>query len=55
MKLATYSVLTFAMLVAQSPATVSFDAASIKLNNSGQRGTSMRVLPGGASRPPIAR
>jgi uncharacterized protein (TIGR03435 family) len=47
MTLATYSVLTFAMLLAQSPATVSFDAASIKLNNSGQRSTSMRVLPGG--------
>jgi uncharacterized protein (TIGR03435 family) len=46
MKLATYFVLLGALAGAQSP-PISFDAASIKVNNSGERRTSMRSLPGG--------
>src|SRR5689334_9623520 len=46
MKLATYFVLLGALAGAQSP-PISFDAASIKVNNSGERRTSIRSLPGG--------
>jgi len=35
------------LIAAQTPRSSSFDAASIKVNNSGERRTSMRFLPGG--------